>query len=345
MNIDTLFKTVIKNKASDLHLVVGMPPLLRIDGSLTAIPKAPVLTPKTIKELIFSILSRPQEERFLKEKELDFAHSTRDGSRFRINLHFEKGNLGFAARLIPAKIPTMEEILMPKIAYELVRKPHGLVLVTGPTGSGKSTTLAAMVDLVNKERSANIITMEDPIEFLFKPSKCIVRQRQIGFDTKTFGEAMRRVLRQDPDVIMVGEMRDLETIATTLTLAETGHLVFATLHTWSAAQTIDRIIDSFPAHQQTQIRLQLALTLRGIVSQQLLPKIGGGRIAAREILVNNPAASNLIRENKVSQINTVIETNAKLGMVSLRQDLQRLLKEGKIEKEIADSFVVSNGGE
>ncbi|MEA3272779.1 MAG: PilT/PilU family type 4a pilus ATPase [Patescibacteria group bacterium] len=344
MSLDTLFNSVVKNKASDLHLVVGMSPLLRIDGVLMPIAKTGALTLKIAKELISSILSRGQEEKFLKEKELDFAHQTKNGSRFRINLHFEKGHPSMAARLIPAKIPTMEEIAMPKIAYEMARKPHGLILVTGPTGSGKSTTLAAMVDLVNKERSLNIITMEDPVEFLFKPNKCIVRQRQIGLDSLSFGEAMRRVLRQDPDVIMVGEMRDLETIATTLTLAETGHLVFATLHTWSAAQTIDRIIDSFPSHQQTQIRLQLALTLRGIISQQLLPKIGGGRVAAREILVNNPASANLIRENKVSQINTVIETNAKFGMTSLHQDLQRLVKLKQIDKATADAFVVSGIG-
>lgn len=341
MNLDILFKTVIVKKASDLHLVVGLPPLLRINGVLVPIAKTPELTNKTIKELILSVLTRDQEEKFLKEKELDFAHQTKDNSRFRINLHFEKGNPGMAARLIPAKIPTMEEVEMPKIAYEMVRKPHGLILVTGPTGSGKSTTLAAMINLINSERAANIITMEDPIEFLFKPNKCIIRQRQIGLDSLSFTEAMKRVLRQDPNVIMVGEMRDLESIAATLTLAETGHLVFATLHTWSAAQTIDRIIDSFPAHQQTQIRLQLALTLRGIISQQLLPKIGGGRVAAREILVSTPAVSNMIRENKVSQINTVIETNAKIGMVSLRQDLQRLLKEKQIEKELADTFAMA----
>jgi len=345
MNLNTLFTTVIKNKASDLHLVANMPPILRIDGKLVPLAKTVPLTSKAIKELILSILSREQEERFIKEKELDFAHQASSDSRFRVNLHFEKGNPSLAARLIPAKIPTMEEISMPEVAYELVRKPHGLILVTGPTGSGKSTTLAAMVDLINREQSLNIITMEDPIEFLFKSNKCIVRQRQIGFDSKTFGEAMRRVLRQDPDVIVIGEMRDLETIATALTLAETGHLVFATLHTWSAAQTIDRIIDSFPEHQQTQIRLQLALTLRGIVSQQLLPKIGGGRVAAREILVNNSAIANLIRENKISQINTVIETNAKLGMTSLRQDLQKLVKGQQIEGGIAEGLVASSIGE
>jgi len=340
MSLDVLFKVVAKREASDLHLAVGLPPVLRIDGELEEISAHTALTEKSMKELIFGILDREQEEKFEREKELDFAHEIEDGTRFRVNLFFEKGNMSLAARLIPQEVPTMEDLDMPEIAYELARKPHGLVLVTGPTGSGKSTTLAAMVDLVNKEESVNIITLEDPIEFLFKPDKAVIRQRQVGFDTLNFAESLRRVLRQDPDVVMVGEMRDLETIATALTLAETGHLVFATLHTWSAAQTIDRIIDSFPEHQQTQIRMQLALTLRGIISQQLLSQIGGGRVAAREILVNTPAVGNLIRENKIVQINTILETNAKLGMVSLKQDLRRLLKENKIEKEIAETYAM-----
>lgn len=340
MSLEVLFKVVAKRQASDLHLVVGLPPVLRVDGELEEIGAHTALTDKSIKELIFGILDREQEEKFEREKELDFAYGIEDGTRFRVNIFFEKGNMGLVARLIPHKIPTMESIDMPEVAYELARKPHGLVLVTGPTGSGKSTTLAAMIDLINKEEGVNIITLEDPIEFLFEPDKAIIRQRQVGLDTLNFTDSLRRVLRQDPDVVMVGEMRDLETIAAALTLAETGHLVFATLHTWSAAQTVDRIIDSFPAHQQTQIRLQLALTLRGIISQQLLPQIGGGRVAAREILVNTPAVANLIRENKVVQINTVMETNAKLGMMSLRQDLRRLLKEKKIEKEIAETYAM-----
>jgi twitching motility protein PilT len=340
MSLDVLFKVVEKRKASDLHLVVGLPPVLRIDGELEEISAHTALTAKSMKELIFEILDREQEEKFEREKELDFAHEIEDGTRFRVNLFFEKGNMSLAARLIPQEVPSMESLEMPEIAYDLARKPHGLVLVTGPTGSGKSTTLAAMVDLINKEESVNIITLEDPIEFLFKPEKAIIRQRQVGFDTVNFSDSLRRVLRQDPDVVMVGEMRDLETIATALTMAETGHLVFATLHTWSAAQTIDRIIDSFPSHQQTQIRLQLALTLRGIISQQLLPQVGGGRVAAREILVNIPAVANLIRENKIVQINTVMETNSKLGMVTLKQDLRRLLKEKKIEKEVAETYAM-----
>ncbi len=341
MTINELFKYAAKNKASDLHLVAGLKPTVRIHGELLEVAKSEALTPKTIHDMIFEILSREQEERFLKEKELDFAHQISSGERFRINVLYEKDSMSLAARLIPSKIPTMEDIEMPKVAYDLVRLPHGLILVTGPTGSGKSTTMAAMIDLINKENAENIITLEDPVEFLFNPIKSIIRQRQLGTDTLSFAEGLKHMLRQDPNVIMVGEMRDLETIATTLTLAETGHLVFATLHTWSAAQTIDRIIDVFPPHQQIQIRLQLAMTLRGIISQQLLPKVGGGRVAAREILVNTPAAANLIRESKIQQINTVIQTGAKLGMVTLEQDLSRLIKEKKITKETADAYIIS----
>jgi len=341
MTINELFKFTVKSNASDLHLVSGLKPVVRLHGELKEITKATVLTPKATQDMIFELLSREQEERFMKEKELDFAYQITSGERFRINIFFEKDAMSLAARFIPSKIPTMEELEMPQVAYDLVHMPHGLILVTGPTGSGKSTTMASMIDSINKEESNNIITLEDPIEFLFKPIKSIIRQRQVGTDSLSFAEGLKHMLRQDPDVIMVGEMRDLETIATTLTLAETGHLVFATLHTWSAAQTIDRIIDVFPPHQQIQIKLQLAMTLRGILSQQLLPKIGGGRTAAREILLNTPAVANLIRENKVQQINTVIQTGAKLGMVSLEQDLKRLIKEKKITEETADAYTVS----
>ncbi|MEK7211980.1 MAG: PilT/PilU family type 4a pilus ATPase, partial [Patescibacteria group bacterium] len=265
---------------------------------------------------------------------------TKDGGRFRVNIFFEKGNMSLAARVISQKIPTMEELDLPAIAGKFTELPHGLVLVTGPTGSGKSTTLASMVEAINNSRDENIITLEDPVEYLFAAKKSIIRQRQLGVDMVTFAEGLKHILRQDPDVIMVGEMRDLETIAAALTMAETGHLVFATLHTWSAAQTVDRIVDSFPAHQQQQIRLQLALTLRGIITQQLMPKKGGGRIAVREILVNNPAVANLIRENKVAQIKTVMQTSAKEGMTTLAQDLKRLLKEDLIEKSVAEAMVV-----
>ena len=230
--------------------------------------------------------------------------------------------------------------MLPEIAYELTRMPHGIILITGPTGSGKSTTLAAMLNLINEERNAHVITLEDPIEFLFESKNCVIEQRQLHSDMVTFAEGLKHVLRQDPDIIMVGEMRDLESIATTLTLAETGHLVLATLHTYSASQTIDRLIDVFPPHQQTQIRMQVALTLRGVISQQLLPRTGGGRAAAREIMVNNPAIANLVRENKVPQIKSVIQTGAAMGMTTLAQDLKRLIKEGLITKEIAQTYVL-----
>lgn len=322
-----------------MHLAADRPPYFRIDGALTPVAKAAALSVKAVQDLAFSILSREQEERFEKERELDFAFAT-DGVRFRVNVHFEKGAVGLAARVIPAKIPTPKDIELPNAVVDLTRLPHGLILVSGPAGSGKSTTLAAMIELINNERAANIITLEDPIEFIFAPKKSIIKQRELGSDTLAFAEGLKRVLRQDPNVVMVGEMRDLDTIATTITLAETGHLVIATLHTYSAAETVERIIDAFPPHQQLQIRLQLAASLRAVVCQQLLPRKGGGRIAAREILIANPAVANLIREGKAQQIPTVIQTSAKSGMTTLAQDLKRLIKEGMIDAGTAEQYVV-----
>jgi len=339
MLLEELFKKAITDGASDVHLIVGKPPMLRVSGELSPAGKTE-LSAKNVADLIASILTQEQEVRFEKEKELDFAVETKDGGRFRVNIFFERGNMSLAARVISQKIPTMDELELPAVVKGFTALPHGLVLVTGPTGSGKSTTLAAMIDEINGSREENIITLEDPIEYLFEPKKSIIRQRQLGADMVTFAEGLKHILRQDPDVIMVGEMRDLETVAAALTMAETGHLVFATLHTWSAAQTIDRIIDSFPAYQQQQIRLQLALTLRGVITQQLISKKGGGLVAAHEILVNNPAIANLIRENKVAQIKTVMQTGAKDGMTTLAQDLKRLLKEGSIEKAVAESMVI-----
>ena len=339
-SIDQLFDIAVAKDASDIHLVVGKPPILRLAGSLVSIDGVDVLTPETAQKLIFSLLTEDQKERFIKEKEIDIAHQVASGQRFRINLHWEKTNVAMAARLIPSRIPTMEELHLPEIVKDMVDYPHGLVLVTGPTGCGKSTSLASMVERINESRPLNIITLEDPIEFLFSISKGLVQQRQYRQDFLSFGEGLKHMLRQDPDVVMVGEMRDMDTIATTLTIAETGHLVFATLHTYSAAQTIDRIIDVFPPNQQNQIRTQLALTLRGVISQQLLPKIGGGLIAAREILVNNSAVANLIRENKIPQIKNVLQTASEEGMTTLAQDLTRLIKEGLVEKEVAAQYLV-----
>jgi twitching motility protein PilT len=339
MTINELLQAAVKHKASDVHLVAGLPPIFRVYGGLQKI-KGKNLTGKEIEALVFQMLDKTQEEKFLAEKELDTAYSLPSGERFRINLHYERGDVSAACRAIPKEIPSMDDLDLPAIAKEFTKLPHGLVLITGPTGSGKSTTLASMVGEINKTRAENIITLEDPVEFIFEPDQSIVRQRQLYVDMLTFAEGLKHALRQDPDVIMVGEMRDLETISTTLTLAETGHLVFATLHTYSAAQTIDRIIDVFPPHQQSQIRIQLAMTLRGILCQQLVQKKDGGRAAIREVLINNPAIANLIREGKVQQIKTVLQTSAKLGMFTMEQDINRLIKEKIIDASVAEEYLI-----
>lgn len=343
MNINELFILAFENNASDLHIMVGMPPILRIDGELKPIfgKEKEKIDIKTAKELIFSILTEKQKNIFESKKELDLSHELKNNSRFRVNLFWEKGNPGLVARVIPKKIPTMKDIMMSKIVYEFLNLTHGLILVTGPTGCGKSTSLAAMIDHINLNRSVNIVTLEDPIEFIFKPQKSIIKQRQLHTDMESFQSALIHVLRQDPNVIMVGEMRDLETIATTITLAETGHLVLATLHTHNTAQTIDRIIDIFPPYQQQQIRLQLSMTLCGIISQRLLPKVSGGRVAAREILINTPAVANMIRENKIAQIRTALETSAEDGMITMDQSIANLHKEGKLSKEIAQLHMIN----
>jgi twitching motility protein PilT len=342
-SLNELLKYAKDAEASDLHLVAGNPPLVRVHGALEPVKKASKLTGKEIEEMVMGILSEEQTDRFQKQKDLDFAYALDDGTRFRVNLHYEKSSPGLAARTISPEIPTMEDLLMPPVTSSFTELPHGLVLVTGPTGSGKSTTLATMINKINETRNENIITLEDPIEYVFQPVKSVIRQRELGADMVSFALGLKHILRQDPDVIMVGEMRDLETIAATLTAAETGHLVFATLHTYSAAQTIERIVDVFPPHQQTQVRMQLSSVLRAIVSQQLLPKKGGGRVAAREILLNNPAIANLIRENKITQIKNVLQTSLKEGMQTLTQDLRNLIKQGVVEKADASGYLV--GGE
>jgi len=339
MTLKEIFNSAIEHKASDIHILVGKPPILRIDGKLVSLKDIPELSKETVNHLIIEILPEEQKEKFYKEKELDFSFENEDNTRFRINCFFEKENPGMVARLVPGIIPSMEDLGLPEIILELSRQKQGLILITGPTGCGKSTSLAAIINQINNERSVNIITLEDPIEFVYKPNKSIIKQRQVGSDTKTFAEGLKRILRQDPDVIMVGEMRDLETIAATLTLAETGHLVFATLHTNNAAQTIDRIIDVFPAHQQGQIRVQLSLVLSGVIAQQLVPKKGGGRIAAREIMLNTPAVANLIRENKVSQIKNIIQTSANQEMITMDQNLENLVAQDLIKKDVAQRYM------
>lgn len=339
--IDKYLKIAVKQNASDLHLIVDKPPLLRVDGQLIELENEDPLTPKTSKEIIYPIMTPLQKDRFEIDRELDLSYEIKNLNRYRVNLHFERDNVGLVARIIPTEIPTMEEIMMPQIGYDLTQMKDGLILLTGPTGCGKSTTLASMIDLINNQRSANIITLEDPIEFSFKSNKSIIKQRQLGSDIISFAEALKHIVRQDPNIIMVGEMRDLETISSAITLAETGHLVLATLHTYNAAQTIDRIIDIFPSHQQSQIRMQISMTLNGIISQRLIPKVGGGRIAAREILINTPATSNLIRENKISQIKTVIQTGSSVGMTTMDQDLKQLYENKLITKETAMVYLLN----
>ena len=340
MTIQEIFNIAIKEKASDIHLIVGSVPRLRIDGQLTEMIGAiDRMERKEIENLIFSIITPSQKTLFLHDRGLDFGYEMENGSRFRINIFFEKDNQGLVARLISDDIPVLDTLGLPPVMMDILNLRQGLILVTGPTGCGKTTTLAAMIDYINEKRRANIITLEDPIEFIFKPKNSIIMQRQLDNDMLSFADGLRQAMRQDPNVIMVGEMRDLESIATTITLAETGHLVFATLHTYSAAQTIDRIIDIFPPHQQNQIRQQLSSVLACVVSQRLLPRNSGGRVAAREILINNPAVANLIRESKITQIRNVIETSSRVGMVSMDQDIKRIFKEQLITREVAQNHM------
>jgi twitching motility protein PilT len=339
MTIDQIFEIASKQNASDVHIIVGEPPILRIEGELHQIKDAEAITKSVAQKIIYDILAPDQKERLEKDKELDLSYELKDGSRLRVNCYFEKGNVGLAARIIPSKIPTMEEIGMPEIVYQLTRQKQGLILLTGPTGCGKSTSLAAMIDLINQERSESIITLEDPIEFIYKPKKSVIIQRQLGQDMLSFGEGLKHALRQDPNILLVGEMRDLETVGTTITMAETGHLVFATLHTHNAGQTIDRIIDVFPPFQQEQVRLQLSLSLSAVISQHLIPAANGGRVALREILINNPAVANLIKENKVGQLKSVIQTSAEEGMITRDQYLKQLLNQKIITKEVYNAYL------
>ena len=338
--IETLLEECIRRNASDLHIQVGLQPILRIDGKLTAIANQPVLTPPMIEQLIFATLDEVQQKILLKDKEFDYSFAFGELGRFRANAFHERGNLACAFRLIPNKILSVAELGLPGVVESFADYPRGLVLVTGPTGSGKSTTLAAIVDKINREKALHILTIEDPIEFTHKSQRSVVVQREVHYDTFSFSAALRSALREDPDVVLLGEMRDLETISSAITIAETGHLVLATLHTNSAAQSVDRMIDVFPAHQQPQIRSQLSNILMAICAQRLVPTIGGGRIAAAEIMVANAAIRSLIREGKTHQIDSMIQTGASAGMQTMDTTLAGLVKSGTVTYQDAREYAV-----
>ncbi|MEO8091941.1 MAG: type IV pilus twitching motility protein PilT [bacterium] len=328
---------MVEARASDVHLTPGFPPAVRVRGRIVALDRYAPLTAGETREVVYSLLNDHQRKQFENNLQLDFAHAVPGVARFRINVFFQRGSISAALRLIPSEILSLESLGMPAVLEEFTRKPRGFVLVTGPTGSGKSTTLASMVDMINCEREEHILTIEDPIEFLHSHKKCIVNQREVGADAIDFASALKSALREDPDVILVGEMRDLETISTALTAAETGHLVFATLHTQSTAQTIDRIIDVFPPHQQQQVRMQLSIALQGIVTQQLLPTAdGSSRTVASEVMVPTPAIRNLIREGKTHQIYSAIQTSGSTGMQTMDSNLAQLVRRGKITRGLAE---------
>lgn len=335
MHLDPLLREAVARGASDLHVTVGAPPTLRINGALIKTNR-PVLGTTDTVNLFESIASEERQRQFHKNGEVDFSYKIQGVSRFRVNAFHQRGSVAVALRVIPEKIPSMEQLRLPKITATLARKPRGLVLVTGPTGSGKSTTLASMIDLINTEQACNIITLEDPIEYLHRHKESLINQREVGSDTDSFANGLRAALREDPDVILVGEMRDMETISIAVRAAETGHLVLATLHTSDAPQTIDRIVDVFPQFQQQQVRSQLSLTLQGVISQQLLPQRDGkGRVVAVEVLVVTPAVRNLIREGKNHQLPSVIQTGARAGMQSMDAALRDLCLAGLVSDEEA----------
>jgi twitching motility protein PilT len=333
--LDQLLRYLWDTQATDLHLAAGTTPRVRIDGRLWAVPEAEVITTEFMDTVLTGLLDEESQEQYLAERQLDFAFTWSEVARFRANAFFQLDRPALALRLIPTEIPTPEKIGLPESLSSLLTLPHGLVLMTGPTGSGKSTTLASMIGWINQNRAVHILTIEDPIEYIHPPAQALVNQREVGSDCTSFSEGLKSALREDPDVVLVGEMRDIETISLTLTLAETGHLVFATLHTNDAAQTVDRIIDVFPADQQDQARTQFSMALAAVVSQRLVPKIGGGRVAAYEVLMGTSAVSNLIREGKVRQLRNLIATGQREGMMVIEQSLGQLVQAGVITYEEA----------
>ncbi|MBI4064893.1 type IV pilus twitching motility protein PilT [Candidatus Gottesmanbacteria bacterium] len=339
MDIQQLFSEAVRLEASDLHLIVGFPPMLRIAGQLQPISGLPPLTFQDTQSLTQETLNDQQKDLLLSNREIDVSVSSPVG-RFRANIYYQKESIGGAYRLISSKIRSIDELGVPAICHEFVKLRQGLVLVTGPTGHGKSTTLAAMIQQINQTRALHIVTIEDPIEYIYPKGLSIISQREMHQDTHSWNLALRSVLREDPDVVLVGEMRDFETIAAALTVAETGHLVFATLHTNSASQTIDRVVDVFPDNQQSQVRLQLSSALEGVISQRLIPAISGGRVAVAEILTGTPAVRTTIRDGKTHLLDNVIQTSAEFGMMTLETSLARAVKEGKISVEIATAFAV-----
>jgi len=338
LQLEEFLEIVGKNNASDLHLSVGKKPAIRVDGELVELVKYPILSGEHATGLIYALLTEEQKQKLFTDKEIDLSYNYKEKARYRVNVFFQRGYISAALRFLPSKIRTVKELNLPQIVEKFASHSQGFLLIVGPTGHGKTTTMAALIDYINHHFAKHIVTIEDPIEYVFEQDKALIEQREVGNDTKSFARALRGALRQDPDVIMVGEMRDLETISTALTAAETGHLVIATLHTNNAAQTIDRIIDSFPAESKNQVRAQLAATLLGVVSQRLIPRVNGGRIPAVEVMLVNSAVRNLIRDGKIYQIDLVIETSSDEGMISLNRSLADLVHKGAISLENAEIY-------
>jgi twitching motility protein PilT len=345
MTIQELFEKTIQGNASDLHLIAGLPPVVRVDGRLVSLPTYTELKNSEIESLVFSILTPQQKEAFVENRSLDFSYGYGGGDygergRFRINIYYQRATVAVAARLLPSKIKTIEELGLPEICHMFAKLKQGFILVTGPTGHGKSTTIASIINEINNSQSKNIVTIEDPIEYIYPKAKSIISQRELGIDTLSWAESLRSSLREDPDVVMIGEMRDPESIASAITVAETGHLVFSTLHTNSASQSIDRMVDSFPEKQQGQIRAQLSASLAGIISQRLIQRIDGGRVVATEVLVANNAVKSNIREGKTHLIDSIIETSQDVGMIPLEASLASLVKSGVLSLDVAKTYAL-----